>query len=105
MAVNWESRRTKESRGVEHRLRSRFERADAYRRNSASIRVRVIDRQFEGMSPEGREDRVMEVLNELPAKTRADILMLLILAPSELETLSPLAISNQEFEEPAVSLL
>ena len=105
MAANWERKRTRETRGIERQLRERFERADAYRQNSASIRVRVIDSRFEGMSPERREDQVMEVLDELPERTRADILMLLILAPSELETWSPLALSNQEFEAPAVSRL
>lgn len=103
--VSWESKRTRETRGVERRLRARFERVDAYRQNSASIRVRVIDPRFEGMPADRREDLVMEVLDELPEKTRADILMLLILAPSELATLSPLALSNQEFEQPALSRL
>ena len=56
----WETRRTDEARHVEEVLRNAgFERADAYRYNPASIRVRVIDSRFEGLSPEeaGRHGR------------------------------------------------
>ena len=105
MADPWESKRTAETRRIERLLRKWFKKANAYRQNSASIRVRVIDPRFEGMSADRREDQVMEVLDELPEKTRADILMLLILAPSELATLSPMALSNLEFEQPLPSRL
>jgi hypothetical protein len=40
----WESKRTDETRRIEALLGSVFEQADAYRYNSASIRIRVIDR-------------------------------------------------------------
>ena len=40
----WETKRTDETRLVEAELvKARFEQVDAYRYNSASIRVRVID--------------------------------------------------------------
>jgi hypothetical protein len=45
----WEANRTDETRKVEDVLRNAgSERVDAYRYNSASIRVRVIDSRFEG---------------------------------------------------------
>jgi hypothetical protein len=50
-APRWEEKRTPETRRVENLLRGAgYERVDAYRYNSASIRVRVIDQRFEGMS-------------------------------------------------------
>jgi septation ring formation regulator EzrA len=47
---SWEEKRTEETRSVEELLRQHFERADSYRYNSASIRVRVVDSRFEAMS-------------------------------------------------------
>ena len=50
-ACSWEAKRTGETRMVEDLLRNAgFETVDAYRYNPASIRVRVIDKRFEGMS-------------------------------------------------------
>ena len=40
----WESKRTPETRTIEDLLRRTFEQADSYRYNSASIRIRVIDK-------------------------------------------------------------
>lgn len=105
MAAIWESKRTRVTRSVEDLLRRRFEKVDAYRQNSASIRVRVIDPQFEGMPLDQREDLVMNVLEELPETTRADILMLLVLSPNELGTLTSQALNNLEFEDPSMSRL
>ena len=52
----WEAKRTDETRHVEEILRNAgFDQVDAYRYNSASIRVRVIDRRFERLSAEKRE--------------------------------------------------
>ena len=49
-APAWHAKRTPETNMVEETLKKEgFERADAYRYNSASIRVRVIDNKFEGM--------------------------------------------------------
>ena len=45
----WEDKRTAETRQVEDVLRRvGFQQVDAYRYNTASIRVRVIDSRFEG---------------------------------------------------------
>ena len=61
-----------------------FERVDAYRFNSASIRVRVIDPRFEGKSIAEREDMVLPLIGSCRSETQEDILLLLTLAPSEL---------------------
>ena len=52
-ALPWEAKRTDETRQVEEILRKAgFDYVNAYRYNSASIRVRVIDSRFEGLSSE-----------------------------------------------------
>ena len=55
----WESLRTEETRLVEKVLRARFPQTDAYRYNSASIRVRIIDPRFEGLAHEERDAMVL----------------------------------------------
>ena len=44
----WKEMQTEETRQVEQTLRRAFSQVDAYRFNSASIRVRVIDSRFKG---------------------------------------------------------
>ena len=68
----WEARRTDETRKVEEVLTNAgFETVDAYRYNSASIRVRVIDKQFEGMPTEKRDAIVEPYLANLPEQTHS----------------------------------
>lgn len=105
---SWESKRTDESRGIEELLHKTFEQADAYRYNSASIRVRVIDSRFEGMSRERRDSLVEEQLDKLPPETQRDIVTLFAFAPSELSFASMALrefMQNKEFEVPSPSLL
>jgi hypothetical protein len=102
----WESRKDKDSRKVETFVREAgFERVDAYRFNSASIRVRVIDSSFEGKSIPEREDMVFPVIDRLPKRIREDILLLLTMAPSELGGRNRHLLVNQEFEHPLPSML
>lgn len=99
----WERLRTKESRKVEDELRKRFERADAYRYNLASLRVRVIDSQFEGMTQEQRDALVDPILAALPEKTQADLINVLLLTPSEADGsvgFHRKTWVNQDFENP-----
>lgn len=105
----WESKRTDETRAVEELLRAAgFERVDAYRYNSASIRLRVVDARFEGLSPEKRDAMVEPHLEQLPERTQADIISLFTFAPSELEqtprTLKEFPL-NAEFDDPSPSTL
>ncbi len=105
----WEAKRTGETRKVEQVLTDAgFKTVDAYRYNSASIRVRVIDKQFEGMPTEKRDAIVEPYLANLPEQTQADIINLFTFAPSELiqtpKTLRAF-LMNTEFEEPSPSRL
>jgi hypothetical protein len=103
LAPQWKLMQTDETRGVETRLREHFDEVDAYRYNSASIRVRVIDERFRGLTFEQRDDLVEPVLDELAPDTQAEIMTLVLLAPGED---SPSAqIMNLEFEHPSRSLL
>jgi stress-induced morphogen len=92
---------TKETRQIEQVIRKSFPDVRAYRYNSASIRVRVIDKKFTKMSRVERERLVDPLLDELPEDTKSDITILLLLAPHETAT-SPM---NLEFEHPTPSRL
>jgi len=104
----WKRMCADETREVKKVLRAEFEQAGAYRYNSASIRVRVIDSRFEGRSVEERDAMVELHLRRLPERTQADIINLFTFAPSELEgtekTLRA-ALLNLEFEYPSPSEL
>jgi hypothetical protein len=109
VAHRWEARRTDETRSVEEVLgRAGFDQVDAYRYNPASIRVRVIDRRFEGLSPEARDAMVEPYLSRLPERTQADIMSLFTFAPSELQEPPKTFreyMQNMEFDDPSPSML
>jgi hypothetical protein len=76
--------------------------ASLYRRNIASIRLRIIDRRFQGMPKSRRHNYVWDFLAaRVPEDTMSEIAVLIAVAPSELET----SIANLEFEHPTPSLL
>lgn len=104
-ASEWEHLRTDESREVEDLLRQHFDSADAYRYNSASIRVRVTDPSFEELSREARADLVEPVLSKLNDETQADIMNLVLLYPDEEKKSFQASINNDEFEHPSQSML
>jgi stress-induced morphogen len=104
----WEAKRTPETRMVEDHLRQHFEQVDSYRYNSASIRVRVIDRRFEGMPREKRDAMVEEQIEKLPPETQRDIVTLFTFAPSELArtpTTFREFMQNTEFDNPSPTIL
>lgn len=75
---------------------------DAYRYNSASIRVRVIDRGFAKTDMTERDEEVWDILNEhLSEDVLSQISLLLLLTPEETKS----SLMNQEFEHPAPSRL
>ncbi len=108
-APPWEAKRTDETRNVEEVLRKAgFEQVDCYRYNSASIRVRVIDRKFEGLSSDKRDAMVEPHLEQLPERTQADIMNLFTFAPSELQQTPKTSrefLLNAEFDDPSPSML
>lgn len=109
VAAPWESKRTEETRSVERVLNEAgFQHADAYRYNSASIRVRVIDSRFEGIDHDERDKLIEPCLDLLPEETQVDIINLFLFSPSEVAN-SDLAfrshLINAEFENPSPSML
>jgi len=101
----WETMRTDESREVERVLRTVFPSTDAYRYNSASIRVRVIDPRFQGKSTEERDAMVEPLIEQLPEEIQADIMNLLTLVPDEADQSLRMRVRNAEFEDPSPSTL
>ena len=86
----------------------RPDRVDAYRYNSASLRVRVIDKRFESIPREERDRIVESSIDQLPPKTQSDIITLVLLSPSEFEKPSETFreyMLNVEFENPSPTLL
>ena len=109
IAQPWEAKRTDQTRQVEEALKKDgFAESDAYRYNSASIRVRVIDSRFEGLSIAERDAMVEPAIEMLPEATQADIISLFTFAPSELsqpKSRSRPFLLNLEFEDPSPSML
>jgi hypothetical protein len=108
-AHKWEAKRTNESRFVEEKLREAgFGRVDAYRYNSASLRVRVIDKRFDSISRDERDAVVEPFIDKLPPSTQSDIVSLVLLAPSEFDQPCDTfreSMLNSEFENPSPSIL
>ncbi|MDB5327491.1 MAG: hypothetical protein JWM57_3060 [Phycisphaerales bacterium] len=76
--------------------------ATLYRHNPASIRLRVIDRRFEGMTKSRRHADVWDYLAaRVPEDTLADVSLVLTVAPAELGV----SFANFEFESPVPSQL
>jgi stress-induced morphogen len=72
-----------------------------YRYNSASLRVRIIDRRFEGKSIVEREAVVLPIIESLPDAIQQQITVLLLLGPGETRQ----SLMNVEFENPSTSRL
>lgn len=104
-APRWHAMRTDETRQIETLLREQFPDADAYRYNSAVIRVRVVDKGFEGRSVEERDALVEPLLRQLPESTQRDILNLMTFTPDELKSSLRPKLLNLEFEDPSESQL
>jgi len=86
---------------IEGKLRPRFPNSQAYQYNEASIRVRVVDRVFEGKSKSERAKMVSPLLGQVPEEIEGDITLLLLLTPAELAE----SMMNVEFEHPSPSVL
>ena len=71
-----------------------------YRQNSVSIRIRIIDPRFAGMSRADRSDSVWNYFESLSDETQSDITMLVLLTPAELSR----SMANLEFEDPVPSI-
>jgi hypothetical protein len=74
---------------------------DLYRRNSISIRIRVVDPGFAGLRKSDRHALVWKHLEKLPDEIQGDISMVVLLAPGEEKH----SLGNLEFEDPSPSLI
>lgn len=72
-----------------------------YRQSPYSIRVRVVDPAFESMSRGQRSRLVWSYLGRLSEDQQADVNMLLLRTPDEIEG----SLANVEFEDPGPPLL
>ena len=86
---------------IKNALKPKFAEVKAYRYNSASIRVRIIDGRFGGHSRPEREELILPLLEQLPEDVQSDITMLLLLTPDEMSG----SLLNLEFEDPSPSML
>lgn len=74
---------------------------DVRRQNPVSIRIRIIDPSFAGMTRVDREPPVWKLLQTLPEDVFACVTMLLLITPSEV----PTSFANMEFDDPVPSRL
>lgn len=74
---------------------------DVRRRNPVSIRIRIIDPDFQGMDRVDREPELWRILEQLPEEIFANVTMLLLLTPEEAKQ----SFANYEFENPIPSPL
>jgi stress-induced morphogen len=74
---------------------------DLYRQNTASVRVRIIDSDFGGMSKRERNDLIWKYLEPASEDSQSDISMLVLLTPDEVNK----SVANLEFEDPVPSML
>jgi hypothetical protein len=74
---------------------------EVYRQNSASVRIRIIDPDFNDMNRVERDTKVWKLLKLLPEDVVSEITLLLLLTPDETAT----SMANMEFEHPLPSRL
>ena len=107
MSVSTQNKKvTSETKNIEKGLQQHFAKVDAYRFNSVSIRVRIVDAKFRGKSKVDRHQLVEPFLGELPDKTQQDIVFLLLLSPEEEKDRGFASwLMNDEFKNPRQSSL
>ena len=74
---------------------------EAYRQNSVSVRIRILDPGFANKSRAQREEEVWAILNTLPDEVLAEISLLLLLTPGEAKQ----SFASSEFDDPIPSKL
>ncbi len=74
---------------------------EAYRQNSVSVRIRVLNPEFADKNRAQREEDIWAFLNELPEETLAEISLLLLLTPDEAKK----SFASFEFDDPIPSKL
>jgi stress-induced morphogen len=77
-----------------------FRKVDAYRYNSASIRLRVISKKFQGLESWQRYDIVNKIIATLPEDIQRDMMFSVLVTPAEVAD----STKNAEFEHPSPPL-
>jgi stress-induced morphogen len=95
-----EQKKTDESRLVESELGRQFAQVECYRYNDYSLRLRIIDEQFRGLSQVQRGELVDPWLHKLPESIQEDLVFVLLLSPDE-TTQPRYATQNLEFTDPS----
>ena len=72
---------------------------EVYRHNTVSVRIRVIDPDFENQALDDRDEDIWGVLDPLPEDVVAEISLLLTLTPAEAEK----SFASMEFDDPIPS--
>jgi hypothetical protein len=72
---------------------------EARRHNPVSIRLRIIDPDFQGMDRIEREPAIWKLLRQLPEEVFVNITMLLLLTPEE----TAQSLASHEFDHPIPS--
>lgn len=85
----------------EYLTRSPGAKIQLYRQNSVSIRIRIIDPSFKGLSKGERHDLIWPLIEKLPYELQQDISVLLLLTAEEMKE----SLMNIEFEDPSPSRL
>jgi len=72
-----------------------------YRQNSVSVRIRIVDPDFEGVSKADRHDAVWGFVEDLPEDQQSEISVVLLLTPEE----ARMSFASSDFDNPIPSRL
>ena len=74
---------------------------ETYRHDNVSVRIRIIDPAFKGMSRGRREEDLWALLDQLPEEVVAEISLVILLTPAEAKK----SFASMEFDDPMPSPL
>ena len=72
----------------------------AYRYNSAVIRLRIRDSRFKGVSRSARIELLEPLIEQLPEEIQEDLIFVLPIAPGEENTPTPYGLMDFQFRDP-----
>lgn len=72
---------------------------EVYRHNIVSVRIRIIDPTFKGMSRGEREVDLWALFNELPEEVVQDVSLVILVTPAEAKK----SFASMEFDDPIPS--
>src|SRR4051812_37939693 len=69
---------------------------EGYREDSASIRIRIVDPDFKGISRIDRHNKIWDILDHLSEETLNHLSILVLVTPEE----KPKSIASLDFDDP-----